>query len=896
MHKGGSVKRTSVVFVLALLVAAPVSAQPIESYLADFRATSPGSASPGATYFDRALSDAELASLFRVGNLDAKTRPAVWKTFPGELLVALHIRLRHAGATGESHLNEVDRGSEELKLDERHRASSLRFLSDSLTLALLNQSLPMEEGKAARDYINRKGDRFSAADNLVIDVLYGQPSFRRWVENENGTKGRSDSAKLDDVVARGAWIGLHPSTLQGPWSHFSDLVTRLNLPPGSTIADMGTAYGRFGFVVGQQFPKLNFVGYEYLEHRVAPSQAAASELGFSNVRFVQADFSAPTFKPVQADVFFTYWSSGQQGVMEGLFDRLLDVAVQKPWIRIVTREFNPQRAMRGESWLVAEGESFRPGDRGEPYTVFKVDPAGLERAVARLQERKAEAMRVREASEKEGPKELLKLPAPKELLKLPAPKELLKLPAPTVNVDRLAEFRRADGTLRWKPLLASRALGEAGGLAQFGLALFLKEIAVVAVSGDRARIDEFFEGLLGTDFYTHYGLFVAGARLTEIGYTKYLQRYVKPRFVSGLLKTNLVLAAGLALPMLYEGTLSGRTLAISLASLGLSSAAVKSGVASLKWVTSIEAAKQRGLLARLSGTQLAKVGGWFYTALELAVVLYVAEPLDRIANDYLDAKAAREALAEAGGDLVRALEADVDVANATAAHHAAWIDYRNFLYHPLQYDEVIFAGRLEELGRTAKRLSDERRAALERVQRHPALAKSLRRRHGSVEAYAAGRASREERELQTKADLYLESYNTSREKHLVDVYEDNLRGTSLLKGVTPLELPHHDKETFASRIAKNVSRSRTAHELKEAYRHVSLNRREAYEDEAEALAFFAVALRQAGREADAQLVDSKRSVVIGLKRADDELRAGRLALPSRDVRDAGGLVEAVKSR
>ncbi len=887
-------KRTCAVFALAILVAAPVSAQPVDSYLADFRSASPGSSSPNAAYFDRALSDAELESLFRVGNLDAETRPGVWKTFPGELLVALHIRLRHAGGASDGYFNEVDYGTEELKLDARNRSGVLRFLSNSLTIALLNRDLTLKEGKAARAYINRSG--YGSADNLVIDLLYGQPSYRRWIEKENGTKGRGEASKLNDVVARGAWIGLHPKTLQGPWNHFNDLITKLNLPAGSTIADMGTAYGRFGFVVGQHFPKLNFVGYEYLEHRVAPSQKAAAELGFSNVRFVQADFSARDFKPVQADVFFTYWSNGQREVMEGLFDRLLEIAIEKPWIRIVTREFNPQQAMRGaEPWLVAEGEpiEIKKSKGGRvPYLVYKTDPDALRRAAARLaSERRAKAEdERREKSERraETSKELLRLPAPKEVLRLPAPSPV------EAKIDRLAEFRRADGTLRWKPLLASRALGEAGGLAQFGLALFLKEVAVVAVSGDRARIDEFFDGLLGTDFYTHYGLFVAGARLTEIGYTKYLQRFVKPRFVNGLLKTNLVLAAGLALPMIYEGKLTGRTLAISLGSLGLSATAVKSGVASLKWVTSIEAAKQRGLLARLSGTKLAKFGGWFYTALELAVVLYIAEPLDRMANDYLDAKAAREALAKAGADLVRALEGGADVAGATAAHHEAWIDYRNFLYHPLQYDEVIFAGRLEGLARKAKLLSDERQAALSRIHQRAFLAKSLKKRHGSVEAFAAARASRDERKIQAKADLYLESYNSSREKHLIEVYADNLRGTLLLDGVTPLKL-RNSEDPFATRIAKDVSRSRTAHELKAAYLQVSLNRREAYDDEAEALAFFAAALRGAGRDSDAQIVDAKRSVVLGLKQADDELREGQLTIPA-PVTPRSGLVEAVESR
>ena len=44
----------------------------------------------------------------------------------------------------------------------------------------------------------------------------------------------------------------------------------------------------------------------------------------NNVRFLQADFSAPTFKPAHADVYFTYWSNGERSVMTGLFDRLLE--------------------------------------------------------------------------------------------------------------------------------------------------------------------------------------------------------------------------------------------------------------------------------------------------------------------------------------------------------------------------------------------------------------------------------------------------------------------------------------------------------------------------------------------------------------------------------------------
>ena len=102
------------------------------------------------------------------------------------------------------------------------------------------------------------------------------------------------------------------------------------------------------------------------------------------------------------------------------------------------------------------------------------------------------------------------------------------------------------------------------------------------------------------------------ARVGEVAYNRYLQRHIKPKFVNGLLKTNLVLAAGIALPMIVEGKFEGRAFAISVGSLGLSSAAVRSGVAGLKWVVNLKKAKDTGALARF-GTRagrLAKLGGW----------------------------------------------------------------------------------------------------------------------------------------------------------------------------------------------------------------------------------------------------------------------------------------------
>ncbi|MDF1662887.1 MAG: amidoligase family protein, partial [Planctomycetota bacterium] len=74
----------------------------------------------------------------------------------------------------------------------------------------------------------------------------------------------------------------------------------------------------------------------------------------------------------------------------------------------------------------------------------------------------------------------------------------------TGEIDKLAKYRRGDGTLRWKALTADKALQHGAGVAHFALALFLKEMAVVVKTGDKARIEEFFEGLATTDFFVVY--------------------------------------------------------------------------------------------------------------------------------------------------------------------------------------------------------------------------------------------------------------------------------------------------------------------------------------------------------------------------------------------------------
>ncbi|MBL4847468.1 MAG: hypothetical protein JKY65_18270 [Planctomycetes bacterium] len=450
--------------------------------------------------------------------------------------------------------------------------------------------------------------------------------------------------------------------------------------------------------------------------------------------------------------------------------------------------------------------------------------------------------------------------------------------------DPLKAFRRADGTLKWKELTRSKALSEVGGLAHFGLALFLKEVATVAATGDRSRIEEFYDGLMTTDFYKQYGLFVAGARIGEVAYVKYAQRYIKPGFVNGILKTNLVLGAGLALPMIAEGNFSGKALTISLGSLSLSSAAVKSGAAGIKWVVNLRKARSAGTLARLGlSTRLARMTGWFYTAAELAVVLYLADEVGGWVNEKLELSEARDRMRDAGRTFFKAAgDADAtpeDINDAADKYHEKWIDYRNYLYTPLYMEEAVYAERIAKLAKDAKLAADKRAAALGRLESYPALKKSMVRRYGSLEGYADSLVKADEKELDRKADMYSASYLNALEAGLNKVYKGDRRAKGILDGVEDLDWQLLGAERGAAGdpyrtrgdVLANVGRSWSERGLNNALESTSTNRLQAYDDETLILNKVAAALRAQGRAANAEVLKDLVALIAKTKRMDTEL-------------------------
>jgi SAM-dependent methyltransferase len=76
---------------------------------------------------------------------------------------------------------------------------------------------------------------------------------------------------------------------------------------GSKIIDLGSGYGRVGLVCSLLRPDIDFIGYEFVPHRVDISNKACDSLELNeSLVFKVQDLSLPEFKIPDADVYYLY--------------------------------------------------------------------------------------------------------------------------------------------------------------------------------------------------------------------------------------------------------------------------------------------------------------------------------------------------------------------------------------------------------------------------------------------------------------------------------------------------------------------------------------------------------------------------------------------------------------
>lgn len=100
----------------------------------------------------------------------------------------------------------------------------------------------------------------------------------------------------------GAGIGV-----QSSYSTLLNALREINPAQGTRFIDLGSGYGRAGLVVGLLRPDIDFIGYEYVPHRVDIANSSVKNLEMqSHVHFFAQDLAALDFKIPEADIYYMY--------------------------------------------------------------------------------------------------------------------------------------------------------------------------------------------------------------------------------------------------------------------------------------------------------------------------------------------------------------------------------------------------------------------------------------------------------------------------------------------------------------------------------------------------------------------------------------------------------------
>lgn len=129
----------------------------------------------------------------------------------------------------------------------------------------------------------------------------------------------------------GAGVGV-----QSGYSTVLNALRNLNLSSGARFVDLGSGYGRVGLVVGLMRPDIEFIGYEFVQHRVDIASACSSNLKLSDhVHFYTQDLSLKDFHIPEAEVYYMYDPFSQE-TYGHVLSQLVEISREKG-ITIVTK-------------------------------------------------------------------------------------------------------------------------------------------------------------------------------------------------------------------------------------------------------------------------------------------------------------------------------------------------------------------------------------------------------------------------------------------------------------------------------------------------------------------------------------------------------------------------------
>lgn len=149
-----------------------------------------------------------------------------------------------------------------------------------------------------------------------------------------------------------AWVGLPVQAMQTPYTEIRQILSLLSPEKGSTVVDLGCAYGRMAHVVGHHYPEVNFIGYELIAERVDEGNRVLAPFNFTCCRLETADLSNENFCPPPAEYYFIF-DFGSRSAIEKILNDLKKISLQKE-ISIVARGRGIRNWIyQGHPWLYA---------------------------------------------------------------------------------------------------------------------------------------------------------------------------------------------------------------------------------------------------------------------------------------------------------------------------------------------------------------------------------------------------------------------------------------------------------------------------------------------------------------------------------------------------------------
>lgn len=229
-------------------------------------------------------------------------------------------------------LEELDHFSENSKRDLDHALKILNTKNNSEKIIFLQELLQciseLSEKEETFQNILRKQNRFLGTSLIRmfdwIDSVF-KINFDDGTESEEIAKGSLERYYINS--------GLH---VQSSYSQILLILKKLDINSESIIYDLGSGFGRVGFVVGILYPAAHFFGFEILESRVQKSNQISRDWNIhSKIQFITKDLGQDSESYETANIFYLY-DPFQEETYKKVIEKINFVAQQKK-IQIVTK-------------------------------------------------------------------------------------------------------------------------------------------------------------------------------------------------------------------------------------------------------------------------------------------------------------------------------------------------------------------------------------------------------------------------------------------------------------------------------------------------------------------------------------------------------------------------------